>query len=184
MPEPEELKQDVYEGTLKEESREASAPAEKELFAWETVERPFKRRNKDFYVTVIAMASIIGFILFLTEGWIPVVLIISLVFLFYVMSTIEPGNVHYKISNFGIKVGDHLTLWEDMGRFWFTNRFESRLLVIETYVFPNRLELVVPAEMEEKIKSILAKYIKHEEIPASTIDKATNWFSTKLPGNR
>ncbi len=37
---------------------------EKELLTWTAQARPFKRMNREFWVTVIAMAAIVGLILF------------------------------------------------------------------------------------------------------------------------
>ncbi len=155
---------------------------EKDLVIWTAPARPFKRRSRDFYVTVIAMAAVAGVVLFLIEGWLPVVLVISLVFLFYVMSTVEPQNIEYKITNKGIKIAGNLTGWEIMGRFWFTKRLDNELLVIETRSLPGRLELVVNPDIKDQIKKGLSDYLVHEEVPASNLDKAANWFSKRMPG--
>lgn len=157
---------------------------QQELVSWIAPARPFKRRNREFYVTVIAMAAVCAFVLFLIEGWLPVILVISLVFLFYVMSTVEPENVQYQITNLGIKIAGKLTGWEIMGRFWFTKRLDTELLVIETKVLPGRLELVIKPEIKDDIKKSLEKYLTHEEIPASNLDKAANWVSVRMPGNK
>src|SRR5579859_4368652 len=138
---------------------------EKDLVVWMAPARPFKRRNKDFYVTVAAMAGVTALVLFLIEGWLPVILVISLVFLFYVMSTVEPENIEYKITTKGIKIAGHLNDWAGMGRFWFTKRLDNNLLVIETRALPGRLELVIKPELEEQIKKEMTKYLTYEEVP-------------------
>ena len=53
---------------------------ERDLVVWTAPARPFKRRDKQFYVTTFAMAGIVSLVLFLAEGIMPVILIISLVF--------------------------------------------------------------------------------------------------------
>ena len=155
---------------------------EKDLVIWTAPARPFKRRNKDFYITIFAMAAVTALVLFLIEGWLPVILVISLVFLFYVMATVEPENIEYKITNKGIKIAGRLNDWGGLGRFWFTKRLDNELLVIETRALPGRLELVINAAIKDQIKEKLGEYLVHEEIPASGIDKAANWFSNKVPG--
>lgn len=157
---------------------------ERDLVSWVAPARPFKRRNREFFVTVIAMAAVGGLILFLIEGWLPVVLVISLVFLVYVMSTVEPENIEYKVTTQGIKMAGKTTGWDIMRRFWFAKRFESELLVIETVTLPGRLEVVVKPELKADITKAISQYLAHEEVPASYLDKATLWFSTKMPGNR
>jgi hypothetical protein len=152
---------------------------EKDLISWIAPARPFKRRDKEYYI-----AAIIGLVLFLVEGFMPVILVISIVFLFYVMNTVEPENIEYKVTNRGIKVADKRSDWEILNRYWFTKRFDTQLLIIESLNFPGRLEVVINEEIKEQLKKFLNEYIKEEEIPPSFLDKAANWFSKKLPGNK
>lgn len=154
---------------------------EKDLYVWTAPSRPFKKRTRDFYVTAVAIASLIGLIMFFIDGFMPVLLIISIVFLYYVMSTIPPENIEYKVTTRGIKVANNLTEWPMMGRFWFTSRFGSELLVVETANFPGRLEMVVNKSDQETLIKVLGKYLTHEEIPASILDKASNWVSKRMP---
>jgi hypothetical protein len=156
---------------------------EKDLIAWQATARPFKRRNREFYITVIAIAAVIGLILFLVEGFMPVILIISLVFLFYVLSTVEPEEIQYKLTNKGIYIAERKTEWENLIRFWFSRRFDSQLLIIETFSLPGRLELVIDPGQKDEIRKTLLNYIPEEETPASGLDRAANWFSKRLPGN-
>src|ERR1035437_3250582 len=74
---------------------------ERDLVTWIAPSRPFKRRDKQFYTTVFAIAGIVSLVLFLAEGVMPVVLIVAFVFLYYVLSTVPPENVEYKITNKG-----------------------------------------------------------------------------------
>lgn len=162
------------ESTLKPE-------LEKDLVVWIAPARPFKRRDKQFYVTTISIAGMVCLILFLAEGAMPVILIISLIFLYYVMSTVAPEDIEYKITNKGVKVGGRLTEWQLLGRFWFSRRFDSDLLVFETRMIPNRMELVVKSEIKGEIEKNLKEYLVEEEISPSNLDKAVDWFSKKLP---
>lgn len=176
-------------GTLKEKetASEKEMPVvvrrepEKEILSWTAPSRPFKRRGRQFYVTIISIAAITGLVFFLIEGILPVVLIIALVFLFYVLSTVEPENIEYKLTNRGIKIAGKATPWGAMFRFWFTSRFDSELLVIETVNLPGRLELVVSQDVKGKLKENLLRYLDEEEAPPTFIDKVAHWFSKKLP---
>jgi hypothetical protein len=167
------------EGTLKEGGQSVLGEPEKDLFVWTAPARPFKRMNREFFVTIIAIAALVGLILFLVEGWIPVVLIISLVFLFYVMSTVEPEKVEYKITSKGIKVAGRRTDWEALIRYWFSRRFDSNLLIFEALILPGRIELVINSEDKDAIKKALLPFLPEEEASPSYLDKAANWFSKK-----
>jgi hypothetical protein len=185
------MPKDKNEETVREENIKKPAPtsqeprkpeAEKLLFSWTAPARPFKRRDKDFWITVVVITVVIGLILFFAEGFMPVILIISVIFLYYILSTVEPENIEYKITTWGIKMASKLNPWNNMNRFWFTKRFNDEILVLEALTLGGRLEVVIKKPDEEKIKNTLSKYLLHEEAPPSYIDKATNWFSKKLPG--
>ncbi len=154
---------------------------ERDLVVWSAAARPFKRRDREFYVTIMAMGGIVALIMFLVEGFMPVILIVSLFFLFYVLSTVEPENVEYKITTKGIKIEGRRTDWGTLGRFWFSRRFDHDLLIIESFSLPGRIELVILPERKEEIRKALSAYLFEEEIPPSPLDKAANWFSKKLP---
>jgi hypothetical protein len=164
-------------GTFKENRPEV----EKDLVTWTAPARPFKRRDKQFYLTTISIVGLVSLIIFLAEGAMPVILIISLVFLYYVMSTVPPENIEYKITNKGVKVAGKRTDWENFGRFWFSKRHDSELLIFETFQVPGRMELVIDSNFKEQIKKTLSEYLTEEEISPSTLDKAVDWFSKKLP---
>ena len=156
---------------------------EKLLFSWTAPARPFKRRDRDFWITIIVITAVVGLVLFFAEGFMPVILIISVIFLYYILSTVEPENIEYKITTWGVKMAGKLNSWNGLGRFWFARRFNDSLLVLEAFTLGGRLELVIKASDKDKIKKILARYLLHEEAPPSFFDKASNWFSKKLPGS-
>jgi hypothetical protein len=165
------------------EGKNESGVPETELFSWTAPARPFKKRDREFYVTAIAIASIVGLVLFIAEGFMPVVLLISLMFLFYVMNTVEPDNVSYKITSKGVKFAETLNEWEFLQRFWFSRRFSNELLVFQTKGLAGRLELVINAQDKDKIRETLKKHLPEEEAPPSVLDKAANWVGGKLPNN-
>ena len=157
---------------------------ERVLFSWKAPIRPFKRRDREFWITTIVIAVIFGLILFLVEGVMPVILIISIVFLFYVLSTVKPEETDYEITNMGIKIVDKTTPWEILTRYWFSKRYNSNLLIFEMVSFPGRLELVIHEKDKESLKKQLNQYVVEEEVPPSNLDRTANWFSKKFPGNK
>ncbi len=156
---------------------------EKVLYSWNAKARPFKRRTKEFWVSVIAISAIISFILFLIEGPISVLLVISIVFLTYVLSTVEPDIIEYSITNRGVRINGDLTKIGIITRYWFGKRFDEPLLIFETTGFPGRLELVVDEKDKEKIRDVLSPYLIEEKTSPSRIEKSAEWLSNKLPNN-
>ncbi len=156
---------------------------EKDIFSWKAPGRPFKRRDRDFWITLLAIVAVVSLVLYIIEGIIPVILAISLLFLFYILSTVKPEKIEYRITNRGVKIADKRTDWALMTRFWFSRRFESELLVFEMVTIPGRLELVINPKDKDGLRKALADYLIEEEAPATSLDKAADWFSKKLPGN-
>jgi hypothetical protein len=179
------------QSTLNQSSEGAQQPSpvvvrrepERDLVVWTAPARPFKRRGRQFYVTTFAIAGIVSLVLFLAEGIMPVILIISLVFLYYVLSTVQPENIEYKVTTKGIRIANKLTEWQVLNSFWFSDRFDNHLMIIDTSIIPGRTEIVVNPEVEEEIKKEVSAYIPYEEVPAGALDRATNWFAEKIPGN-
>jgi hypothetical protein len=157
---------------------------ERDLVVWTAPARPFQRRNRQFYVTTFAIAGIVSLVLFLAEGIMPVILIVSLVFLYYVLSTVEPENVEYKVTNKGIKIGGKETTWQFLNKYWFSKRFDQELMIMQTVLIPGRIELVINPEVKGKLRSEVSAYIPYEETPPTGLDKITNWFAQKLSGNK
>jgi hypothetical protein len=157
---------------------------ERDLVTWTAPARPFKKRDRQYFVTIFATAGIISLVIFLAEGLMPVVLIISLVFLYYILSTVPPEDVEYKITTKGIKIGDKLTDWQLLQRFWFGKRMDSDILFFDTFQIPGRIEFVIKPEINEVLEKEISAYIPFEKAPDTGLDKLTNWVSQKLQGNK
>ena len=175
----------TVEGETETDSAPARVPSirfepEKDLHSWKAPSRPFKKRGREFWVTVLSIAALLAFVLFLAEGVMPVILIISLVFLFYVLSTVTPEEIEYKITNRGVKVADKTTNWDFLTRYWFEKKLGSDVLVFESLNFPGRLETVALEKDVPKIKEVLKKYVPEEKPEQTTFDKASDWVSNKL----
>lgn len=168
------------QSTLKENEDSPRYQEEKILYTWTAPARPFKRRNREFYVTALSIAVLLGLILFLIDGIMPVLLIAAFCFLFYVLHNIEPEKMEYKITSFGIRIGDSLTIWDQMFRFWFSERMGSDVLVLETSGIIGRIELVVDKKDKESIEKLVKKYIVHEEAEPTLLDKSANWVAGKI----
>lgn len=156
---------------------------ERDLVVWTAPARPFKIRDRQYFVTIFASAGIISLIIFLAEGIMPVILIIALVFLYYILSTVPPENVEYKITTKGIKIADKLTSWQLLDNFWFGKRMDNVVLFFNTFQIPGRIELIINPEIKDELEKEISAYIPFEKSQDSSLDKFTSWVSQKLPGN-
>lgn len=154
----------------------------KVLFAWKAAVRPFKKRNKEYWTTVFAILFLLVLILFFVKEWFLIAAIISLAFVYYVLSTVPPEEIEYRITNKGVAFEDKSYDWEYLWRFWFSNKYDQRLLNIDTRLnLPGRLLFVIKKEDEKQIKEILEKYLLNEEAPLTFFDKASAWLAKKVP---
>lgn len=168
------------QGTKQENLGVHEAVAEKTLFNWSAPARPFKRQSREFYVTAASVAVLFGLILFLIDGIMPVLLIIAFCFLFYVLYNVEPEKLEYSITNYGIRIATSLIPWESLGRFWFSSRMGSSVLVLERNGIIGRIELVYDKKDEKTLENHLKKYLLNEEIQPNFLDKSTNWVASKI----
>lgn len=155
--------------------------SERDLITWTAPTRPFKRYGRKFYVTVFSIVGIISIILFIAEGAMPVILLIALTFLFYILSTVQPEDVVNKVTNKGIKISDTTIDWQNIRRFYFSKKSGVDILILETFAFPGRMELVINNDLKESLKREISAYVPYEEIKPSLLDRITDWVIKKLP---
>lgn len=154
----------------------------KDLLAWRSPARAFKTRDREYYTTIAAIIFLLAVILLFLKEWLLIGVIISLGFVAYVLSTVSPEEVENKITTRGVVTGGKRYDWAFLGRFWFSQKWGSELLNIETRLaFPNRLIVLVGKADKDKIKSILDKYLLAERPAKSYIDKAGEWLQKKFP---
>lgn len=156
---------------------------EKDLLTWSAPSRPFIQKNREFWIRVVIIASIFGFIIFIVEGAMPVILMVSVIFLFYVLSTVRPENIEYKITNLGVKIGGVTNRWEYVRRFWFSKRGSDQILILDLPSLSGRLEIVLNIKDKDQIRQTLKKYIPEEEALQTNFDKASEWIDSRLSQN-
>jgi hypothetical protein len=146
--------------------------------------RPFKKHNRQFFSTIIVIAILISLILFFAGQVLPVAVVISVVFLVYVTAVIPPQDVKYKLTNYGIYIEKEAFAWLSMGRFWFDNKSNQRVLEIELYKFPGRLTFVLidgQTPREQDLEAVLSEILLKEKPELTTYEKVANWLKDKIP---
>jgi hypothetical protein len=155
---------------------------EKTKIEWEAPERAFQKRNRDFWVTVISLLVLFSVILFFIKEFFLIIALISVLFLYYTMSTVAPTLTKYKITNRGIYFGEKKYEWDLLSRFWFKKNLSSEMIHFETVLrFPRQISFVINEADKEKIKEIVIKKIPMVETSPNFVDKMTKWFMDRLP---
>lgn len=154
---------------------------EETLLTWRSASRPFKKRNRQFYTTIATIVILISLILFFAGQFLPIAVVISIAFLSYVLSSVPPNESEKKITTYGIRVEDELYYWEEMGRFWFDEKYGSPIVQIEIIRFPGRLTLLMGDLKNEELEDILKEVLIKQKPEDTFFDKSANWLQEKIP---
>jgi hypothetical protein len=148
---------------------------------WQAMSRPFKKRTRQYFTTVAVIVLLISMILFFAGQFLPIAVVVSVAFLAYVLSVVPPGMVNHSITTFGIRVEGKLYYWDELGRFWFTDKFGEKLLHIEVARFPGRITLLLGDISEADMTELLSEVLINQKPAPTVLDKAAEWIQEKIP---
>lgn len=153
------------------------------LISWEEAARPFKKRDATFFQTTGALAFLIIAILFFIREWLIIGTALAVVFVSYVLASVPPPVILYKITEKGVWVGDEFYRFSEFTEYWFEKHLENTVLVL---LLPTRrigrLTLVIPHDHKEKIDEALRKRLVFREKPLkSMVDSLSDWMKQKVP---
>jgi len=156
---------------------------EKILFEWEALERPYQRKDREFWTTVLSILGLVCLILFFVKEWFLIAALIALVFLYYVLTTVPPQRAKYKITTKGVYITPSQKIdWDLLRRFWFDQKWGHDLLHFETWLnFPRVVSFVVSSKDKKKIVEILKKHLPQEKSAPNFLDKFSSWLTKKFP---
>jgi hypothetical protein len=155
---------------------------EKTLFEWVAPERAFQRREKDFWITAVAILVLVAVIFVFIKEFFLIVALGSLLFMFYVLSTVPPADIKYKITNRGIYFGEVVYYWEKLEKFWFKKSLSTEMIHFGTVLkFPRAVSLVIKPSDKEKLRELVLNKLPLVENPPNFVDKLTGWFAKRLP---
>ena len=132
-------------------------------------------------MTILAMAFILGMILYVVEGLMPVFVVAAFLFFFFVASKVAPEEIEHRISNKGVVLGGRTYLWRQLVRFWFEEKWGQKMLLVDALVMPGRIHMILGAAKEEEIRRVLESYLLEEKPAETWIDKWSKWLNRKIP---
>ena len=155
---------------------------EKVLFEWEAPERHYQKKGKDFWVTSVAILILVSVILIFINEFFLIMALISVLFVYYALSSVPPGTVKNKLTNRAVYFGELRYEWNGLQNFWFKKSLSNQTINFDTMLrFPRMVSLVIDLEDQEKIKEIVVKRIPLLENSPTFVDKLTKWFADRLP---
>lgn len=168
--------------TLKTEEVNRKQAVLKSLLKWQSPIRPFKKRDREYYTTIAAIVFLCAVILFFLKEWLLIAVMVSLMFVAYVLATVPPENVSHEINTRGIVTGGKAYKWEDLEFFWFSKKWKDTILHIDTRLnYPARLAMLLGVQKQKDVKRLLEKYIELEAPEETLIDRSAKWLSEKVP---
>ena len=154
------------------------------ILFWKAPLRPYKKRAKHVLRFYIAVALLLSVIVFFFGDRILLVIIWSLLFLFYTLTITPPPIVENKITKFGIETAGVTMRWETLSHFYFTQRFGYDVLTVVTQPpYSLYAYIVIPTQaIKEDVMRILAEHILYQDKPRRTVtDRMVDWLSRLIP---
>ncbi len=153
------------------------------LLSWSAPGRPFKKKGKQFFLTIALLILFIEVILFLFSQYELMVVVVALAFLSVALSIVPPHNFHYKITTEGIKVEDYFYIWSELYDFYFKRIDGDDVLVIRTQAFlPGELKISLGDITRDHARQVLVSYLPYREYVKPTfMEKSADWLSSNFP---
>ena len=153
------------------------------LLEWRAAARPFKKRDRSFFLNVAALAFLIIVILFFMREFLIIGTALAVVFVAYALVAVPPPIIPYKITEKGIWIDEVFYRFSDLSEYWFESHLETVVLVV---TLPQRrigrILLVVPMDKKDSLDDLLRSRLVFREKPLkSTIDRFADWLKTKVP---
>ena len=164
------------------DAKHLAALEAKAIIAWKSPERIFKARSKKYF-TKVALYGLIFILAAIAFGeFFFVGVIIAVIFVVYVLATVEPAVIEHKITNMGIISGGSAFLWEELDSFWFDKKGDDRLLIVQTDLhFPTRLIILLTTVSERTLLDLLEKHLHFHHGPVHTLfDKWANLLQKRI----
>jgi len=153
---------------------------EETVLEWQAPSRPFKKRDRQYYTTIIIIVFLVSLILFFAGQFLPIAVVVSIGFLAYVLSAVPPENITNKITTYGIRIDNDLYYWEELGRFWFEEKYGYQTLLVELNRFPGRIVLLLGQLSKENLTEILSEVLLNQTPPPTYMDKASDWLQKNI----
>ncbi len=154
----------------------------KTLLTWKSPARPFKKRDREYFTTIGAIVFLLAVILLFLKEWLLIAVIIALMFVAYILSSVPPEETEHKITTRGVFTGNRHYDWENLNKFWFSERWKQAILHVETKLrFPGQLTVLLGETDKEEIEKALSKYLTLEQPEPTWMDNAADWLAKKVP---
>ncbi len=158
-------------------SNEKTVPTEV-LYKWTAPARIFVKRDQKWFISIAFVILVFILLFAFLQDILPIFVLVALMFIIYLLGTIEPHDIVHEITNKGIHTMDKLFTWTELKNFWFTKQYDWVKLNVDTKLtFPGRLILLVKEREDRKVFNLLRKNLPYYELEKQT------WMSRLTDGD-
>lgn len=153
------------------------------LVSWHAPGRPFRKRNREYFINIALIVLAVEVILFLFAQYFLMLVVVALVFVNYALKTVPPHDFRYKISTEGVMIEDYFLLWQELYDFYFIKQDGMELLVMRTKaMLPGELVITLGEMHRDYLTSILLPYLPYREYVKPTfMEKSGDWLAKTFP---
>ncbi|RJQ28105.1 hypothetical protein C4577_00120 [Candidatus Parcubacteria bacterium] len=153
------------------------------LLSWSAPGRPFRKKDKEYYFSAMIIVMLVEIILFLFSEYSLMVVVLSLVFLAFVLSFVPPKNFHYRISTEGVTVEDHYYLWTELYDFYFKKIDGVDTLIIRTEtILPGELKISLGNVGRDHVRRVMVHFLPYrEKVKETFTERSGEWLARNFP---
>jgi hypothetical protein len=154
------------------------------LYFWKAPLRAYKKRSGTILRFYLALSLLISLIVFFFGDRILLIPILTLLFLFYVLTITPPPEVEHIITTFGIEAAGVTLRWEFLSHFYFTKKFGFDILTVVSHApYYYHAYLVIPnPEVKKQVSALFSKHLMYlEKAPHNFTDKIVDFLSRLIP---
>lgn len=158
------------------------------LLQWQADSRVSIRRSREYYSSLAVIVLLISLILFFAGQVLLIFVLLSFLFISYVLATVKAEQVRVQITSYGIRYNGKLYYWYQLGRFWIRKNRGVEEVHVEAPVFMGS-ELILLGSNEQSqdavsiddMSEMLSRFLVYEEPLPSQIDNWVQWLEEKFP---
>lgn len=155
----------------------------KTYLSWTAPGRPFRKKGRQFFATVVLLAMLVEIILFLFGDYFLMLVVLSLTFLVIALHLRPPKDFHYRISSEGVKVEDHFYIWDELYDFYFKRIDGVDTLILRTQaLIPGELKITLGHVHRSHARKVLVQFLPYREFVRQTVvERWGDWLSRNFP---
>jgi len=154
------------------------------VFSWKAPLRAYKKQGKSTLRFFAALAVLLCLVTLFFGDWVLVIPILTVLFLFYVLTVTPPPEVENIITTFGIESAGVSIRWEILSHFYFTKKFGYNVLTLVSHgpYYYHAYFIAPNDEIKRQVVNILSKHIMFMEKPQLNFtDKVIDWLAKLMP---